>query len=282
METDVLDVGGPQRERLAHVDFRFNFLGEVSRAHISRRFEVATAVAAREISRYRTLAPNNIRFGGSSETYRSTGDFSSLFEHFLDRSLSALSRGLGNGLGGVASGLVPCDYPALINRPALKVMAATKRAIAGRRVLAVSYLLSSNGETERKIVSIALANHGLRRHVRVVDRRASSFCNFILPRLIGVRLLSGNLLPEESVDHDVQWAREVEMEVVPHPDFPPQELAALTGYIQTMKRRPLREPLAAGTRVSPLAMESHGAGERSKRVHRPGLSLGGSRPWIAP
>lgn len=247
METDVLDVGGPQRKRLAHVDFRLYFLDEVSRADISRRFEVPPAVAVRDLSRYRTLAPNNIRSDRSPDTYRTTDDFSHLFEHSLDLSLSALSRGLGDGLGGVASGLVPCGYPVQINRHALKVMAATKRTIAGRRVLAVSYLSSSNGETEREIVPLALADNRLRRHVRAFDRRASSFCNFILTRPRGVRVLSGDQLREESVDHDVQWSREVEMEIVPHPDFPHQELAELAGCIQTMERR---EPLAAGTRVS--------------------------------
>ncbi len=34
-------------------------------------------------------------------------------------------------------------------------------------------------------------------------------------------------MPEESLAHDLQWSREVEMEIVSHPDFPRPELAAL-------------------------------------------------------
>lgn len=227
LETDVQEAGGAQRERLAHVDFRLFFLGEVSRADISGRFDVAPAVATRDLARYRALAPENIRFDGSSKTYRATNDFKPLFKHSLDRALSALSKGFGDGLGGAASGLVPCEYPAPINRPAIEVLAAVTRAISGRRVLSVSYVSSSSGATDREIVPLALADNGLRWHVRAFDRRTSSFRDFVLTRIRSVRALSGEPAPEESAVHDVQWSREVEMEIVPHPDFPRPELAEL-------------------------------------------------------
>jgi len=68
--TDVQEPGGAQKERLVHLDFRLFFLGEVSRADISGRFDVAPAVATRDLARYRALAPGNIRFDGSSKTCR--------------------------------------------------------------------------------------------------------------------------------------------------------------------------------------------------------------------
>lgn len=227
METDVREAGGARRERLAHIDFRLFFLGEVSRADISGRFEVAPAVATRDLARYRALVPDNIRFDGSSKTYRATDDFRPLFEHSLDRALSALSKGFGDGLGGAASGLVPCEYPAAINRPAIEVLAAVTRAIAGRRAVSVSYVSSSSGATEREIVPLALADNGLRWHVRAYDRRTSSFRDFVLTRVRSVRVLQDAPLPGEAVANDVQWSREVEMEVVPHPDFSRPELVAL-------------------------------------------------------
>ena len=227
MRTDVREAGGAQRERLAYVDFRLFFLGKVSRADISGRFGVAPAVATRDIARYRALAPDNIRFDGSTKVYRATDDFRPLFEHSLDRALTALSKGFGDGLGGAASGLVPCEYPAPINRPVIEVLAAVTRAISGRRVLSMSYVSSSSGATEREVVPLALADNGLRWHVRAFDRKTSSFRDFVLTRIRSVCALSEAPLPEESVANDVQWSREVEMELVPHPDFPRPELAAL-------------------------------------------------------
>jgi len=227
LATDVQEAGGAQRERLAHIDFRLFFLGEVSRADISGRFDVAPAVATRDLARYRALASGNVRFDGSTKTYRATEDFRPLFEHSLDRALTALSRGFGDGLGGAASGLVSCEYPAPINRPAIEVLAAVTRAISGRRVLCVSYVSSSSGTTEREIVPLALADNGLRWHIRAFDRRTSSFRDFVLTRVRSVRVLADAPLSGESVAHDVQWSREVEMELVPHPDFPRPELATL-------------------------------------------------------
>ncbi len=227
METAVREASGAQRERLAHVDFRLFFLGDVSRANISARFNVAPAVATRDLARYRYLAPDNICFDGSSKTYRVTEDFKPLFEHSLDRVLTALSKGFGDGVGGGTSGLVPCEYPAPINRPTIEVLAAVTRAVSRRRVLSVSYVSSASGANKREIVPLALADSGLRWHVRAFDRKASSFRDFVLTRFRSVSVLPDAPMPEESLAHDLQWSREVEMEIVSHPDFPRPELAAL-------------------------------------------------------
>jgi len=226
MKLDVQHTGGVQRERLAHIDFRLFFFGEVSRADITRRFDVAPAVATRDLARYRMLAPSNVQFDGSSKTYRVTNQFTPVFEHSLERVLSALSRGFGDGLGSVASSLI-CEYPVPISRPALEILAAVSRAICGRYVLSVSYVSLSSGVTQREIVPLALADNGFRWHVRAFDRKTESFRDFVLTRIRSVHVLSEGRLPEESFVHDVQWSREVDLEVVPHPDFPRPELAAL-------------------------------------------------------
>lgn len=225
--TDAQQARGAQRERLAYVDFKLFFLGVVSRADILGRFGVAPAVATRDFARYRTLAPDNISFDGRSKTYHATAKFSPLFEHSLERALSALSKGFGDGLRGAANGLVPCEFPAPINRPAIDVLAAVTRAINRGFILSVSYVSSSSGLSEREIVPLALADNGLRWHVRAFDRKTSSFRDFVLTRICSVRVASGAPLPEESSEHDAQWFREVEMELVPHPDFPRPELACL-------------------------------------------------------
>lgn len=179
--------------------------------------------------------------------------------------LTVLSRGFRDGLGRVASDLVPCEYPAPINRPAIEVLAAVTRAVSGRRVLSVSCVSSSSGATEREIVLLALADNGLRWHVRAFDRITSSFRDFVLTRVRSVRVLPDPPLPEESIAHYVQCSREVEMDLVPLPDFSRPELAemdypmtggvlrvrakaALAGYVlrrwsvDCSERHPLRCP----------------------------------------
>lgn len=159
--------------------------------------------------------------------YRVTDDFRPLFEHSVERALSALAKGLGDGQGGAPSCLVPCEYPAPMNRPAIEVLAAVTRAISGQRVLSISDVSSTSGATEREIVPLALADNGLCWHVRAFDRRSPSIRDFVLTRVRSVRFLPDAPLPEESFANDLQWSREVEMELVPHPALPCPELASL-------------------------------------------------------
>ena len=63
-------LGQAQRERLAYIDFRLYFLGEVSRADIASRFGVAPAGATRDLAVYREAAR---RISFSTAAARPTG-----------------------------------------------------------------------------------------------------------------------------------------------------------------------------------------------------------------
>ncbi|HUX65502.1 MAG TPA: WYL domain-containing protein, partial [archaeon] len=51
-----------QRERLAFIEFRLYFLGEVGRTDLMQRFGVAPAGATRDFALYKELFPNNVAF----------------------------------------------------------------------------------------------------------------------------------------------------------------------------------------------------------------------------
>ena len=243
------NLGQAQRERLAHIDFRLWFLGEVSRSDICARFGVAPAGATRDLALYREAAPDNIVFDGSSKTYRIGGCFSPLFEHPLDRVLSSLSLGFGDGIGGGGGAMVPCEFPAPINRPATETLACVTRSIASHSTLSITYVSVSGGESQREIVPFALADNGLRWHVRAFDRKTSSFRDFVLTRILSASAMQGNEIRKgEGADDDAQWTRVVELDLVPHPvaerpdlatlDFPMTDgvlkvraRAALAGYV---------------------------------------------------
>ena len=59
-----------QRERLAYIDFRLYFMGEIGRPNLANRSEVAPAGATRDLALYREIAQQNIEFDGSSKVYR--------------------------------------------------------------------------------------------------------------------------------------------------------------------------------------------------------------------
>lgn len=54
------DLNQAQRERLAFIEFRLRFLGDVRRPDLYDRFDIAPAVATRDLGLYREIAPDNI------------------------------------------------------------------------------------------------------------------------------------------------------------------------------------------------------------------------------
>lgn len=220
------DLGLVQRERLAFIDFRLYFLGSISRGSIAGRFGVSPAVATRDLAMYREFAPANTVFDGSSKLYRISDCFTPLFSHSLDRVFSVLSKGFGDGIGS-ASANVCCETPAELNRPAQNVVAAVSRAIATGRALLITYVSVASGETEREIVPHALADNGLRWHVRAFDRRTSSFRDFVLTRVSHPRVMAGGPGEGEAAGDDAEWNRILCLEIVAHPDGARPELAAM-------------------------------------------------------
>jgi len=206
-----------QRERLAYIDFRLYFMGEVGRPDLANRFGVAPAAATRDLALYREVAPQNIEFDGSNKIYRIGKEFVPLFEHAPQRVLSALSLGFGDGVNGESQPMLPCESPAVLSSPRMDVLAPICRAIRAKRPVEIRYHSMSNGESERVIVPFALVNTGLRWHVRAFDRKSGEFRDFVVTRIEAPTLVDEEPKANERPDNDIQWTRIVEMDLVPHP-----------------------------------------------------------------
>ena len=206
-----------QRERLAYVEFRLYFMGEIGRPDLAGRFGVAPAGATRDLALYREIAPHNIEFDGSSKVYRIGKAFSPIFEHAPQRVLSALSLGFGDGANGETKPLFPCESPAALSNPEMEILAPICRAIHAKRPVTIRYHSMSSGESERVIVPFALVDTGLRWHVRAFDRKSGEFRDFVVTRIEAPTLLDEKPKPNERPDNDIQWTRIVELDFVPHP-----------------------------------------------------------------
>lgn len=206
-----------QRERLAYVEFRLYFMGEIGRPDLAGRFGVAPAGATRDLALYREIAPHNIEFDGSSKVYRIGKAFSPIFEHAPQRVLSALSLGFGDGVDGETKPLLPCESPTALSNPQMEVLAPICRAIHAKRPVALHYHSMSSGKSELVIVPFALVDTGLRWHVRAFDRKSSEFRDFVVTRIEQPTVLNEAPLSHERPDNDIQWTRIVELDLVPHP-----------------------------------------------------------------
>ena len=216
---DLTNLSFPQRERLAYIEFRLFFLGDLRRQDLIGRFDIAPAAATRDLKLYRELRPENLRLDGSSKTYVLGEGFTPLFGHDSERVLTLLSRGFGGGSDQAGDALLPCELPLLLNRPSVEILAPVTRAIHQQKAVKMRYFSHSSGMSEREIVPFALANDGLRWHIRAFDRKSGEFRDFVFTRMEATRLLVDSL-PEkhELPDKDKQWNRIVELDIVPHPD----------------------------------------------------------------
>jgi hypothetical protein len=216
-----------QRERLAYIDFRLYFLGELRRSDLIDRFETGPAGATRDIAQYREIAAENLDLDPTTKSYRPTDEFVPLFDHHAHRVLTALSQGFGGGLGD-AQPMIRREFPPHLSLPKPAILAPITRAIHTGKAVQVGYTSINSGHTTRELVPFALVDTGIRWHVRAFDRKTREFRDFVFTRMdTAVILENSTVTPEEAPDHDVQWSRIIELELVPHPNHPRPEVVPM-------------------------------------------------------
>lgn len=217
-----------QAERLAYIDFRVYFLGELRRSDLTERFQTGPAGATRDIAMYRSLAPENLDFDGTAKVYVPSAKFLPLFEHNPGRVLVALSEGFGDGVHSAERPLVPCEFPNTLSLPSVDVLAPITRAIHRRKAVRLQYRSRSSGLGTRDIVPLALVNIGTRWHARVFDRKNRDFRDFVLTRMMEPQVLEDSpVRDDETAQADLQWSRIIELELVPHPDFESRDVVLM-------------------------------------------------------
>lgn len=217
LTADLADINSAQQKRLAHIDFRVNFLGSIGRNDLISRYGIKEAAATRDITEYRNLAPNNLDFDGVSKRYMRSSSFEPKFQFTSIQVLTALSLGLGEDFVGIHKQFIPCESPAQLQKPSIEVISEISRAIYNKRVLSISYRSIKNGLSSREIIPFTIVNNGLRWHVRAFDRKRNIFGDFVLTRIVNSKIIDSYILDTEQKENDIQWNRMVELELVAHP-----------------------------------------------------------------
>jgi len=206
-----------QRDRLAFIELRLRFLGELRRQDLVTRFGIQAAAATRDIAQYKGIAPRNLEYDSKSKVYVRSSWFRAVFDFPVERILTWLSHGYGDGEPIRWKGVVVQEGASLPGKIDPELLSVLTRAIHQGCAVEISYRALSSGLTAREIVPFALADSGLRWHVRAFDRRSGEFRDFVLGRLADVRIVLGVVAEHEKPDQDIQWNRITELELVPHP-----------------------------------------------------------------
>lgn len=236
------DLTQSQRDRLAFVELRVRFSGEIRRQDLVTRFGIQSAAASRDLALYKELASGNIDYDSKGKSYVLGSDFQSVFDFPPGRVLSWLTQGFGDGEPMRLKAWVASESPSRLTLPDLDVLASVTRAIHHACPLSIEYHSISSGRTEREIVPFALIDNGLRWHVRAFDRKSQEFRDFVITRISHAVVLKGQLVAAfEISNQDIQWTRIVELELVPHPDLPRPEITemdySMDGGVLRMKLR---------------------------------------------
>ncbi len=217
MATEREDLTQPQRDRLAFIELRVRFLGEVRRQDLFTRFSIQAAAASRDLATYKELAPGNIDYDGKSKVYVRGEWFRPLFDFPAARVLTWLTQGYGDNEPTRHRALIPTEAATEISYPDLETLSVITRAIHRALAIHITYRAVTSGMTSREIVPFALADSGSRWHVRAFDRKSSEFRDFVLARIADARLIDSPVKDAEMPDQDFQWNRMVDLELVPHP-----------------------------------------------------------------
>ncbi len=229
MNTDRLqDLGHAQRDRMAYIELRLWFIGDIRRQDLADRFGIQTAAATRDLGLYKEMAPANIEYDSRSKIYIVGKAFQPLFDFPPERVLAWLAEGFGDGEPVRSRTGITCDIPARLEKLDLGTLASITRAISQQCPVHIHYQSIESGHSEREIIPFALLDTGLRWHARAFDRKSGEFRDFVLTRIQKpVVLKDANVGAHERADQDIQWTRIVELELVPHPDQPRPEITEL-------------------------------------------------------
>lgn len=256
-----------QRERLAYIEVKAFYCGDLTRADIERRFGVKPAASARDLLAYRRFAPNNLVYDAGQRCYRTTDAFRALFEHNPNRILTWFRSGMGDGLDIKVRRSVPCESASELVFPDLEILATITRAIAAKQLIRVSYLSLTSGASTKTLAPLALADTGLRWHLRAYDQSRKRFADFVLTRVTTAVNLAMPIPESQALVDDTQWARVVHLEIGAHPGIRhPEAIEADYGMREGILTLELRAPLV-GYALRRWAVDCSEGGELNPREY---------------
>lgn len=172
---------------------------------------------------YQDLAPGNLVYDGTEKTYRPSSTFKPMF--FQISADSYLMPLLTIAAGAVEpSGTWLKTIPEFHVSPlpargvSPEVLRAVVRGLEDAQAVEVLYQSMSSPEPGwRWIEPHALANDGFRWHVRAFCQRSGTFKDFVLSRILDVRVTSERHKASSKSAEDAAWHSTVTLQIRPHP-----------------------------------------------------------------
>ncbi len=217
--------------RLAFIEERLFWLGEVNRGDLTQRFSVSPSQASKDIARYLELSPSGLCYDKSAKRYVANEDFRPAIatpnaSRFLGE-LRLADLGIVPTDGTFLGAGIPFDAaPVPERRIDAYVLRAVLGAIRERRSLSVTYQSMSREKPARRSISPhALAFDGFRWHTRAFDAESASFRDFVIGRISKPK---PDRQPPVPASEDADWVTFVDLVIGPHPRLTPAQTRAIS------------------------------------------------------
>lgn len=206
-----------QKQRLAYIDFKLLFVGQVTRSEIVSHFEKGLSSATRDINLYKDLCPENLVYNTKQKKYFQTEKFKPLFKHDARKTLVKLANNISDGFDAISDTTFPVEAPSQLNIPDIFIVARLIQSILNQKPVSIIYTSLSSGSAAREVAPHSIVDNGLRWHVRAYDRKSNSFRDFVLTRISKVTIKQQNVELHEDKLEDHQWMRMMPLQLVAHP-----------------------------------------------------------------
>lgn len=226
------DVKWVTRQRLQHIELMAFYTGLITRSDLARAFAISDAAATKDLKLYNDLAPDNLIYRHNVFGFVPSDGFQPQFSDLSPAEvlplIAANLAASGGPYGDEPLYGIPAEtLPLPARLPDRTVLAQILRAIKQGLKLRVSYHSLSDRESaqERIIEPHALANNGLRWHLRAYNEETYDFRDFVLSRFTTAQLLAEDA--ESSAQYDDDWSEIVTLQLTPHPQLDAQKRARL-------------------------------------------------------
>lgn len=213
---DLKHLPSPQVGRLKYIEFCLRFLGRFTRADLIKNFGIGTAAASRDISEYKKLMPRNISDASNSKNYFLSDNWKGLFEF---KSSEVLAQLTGKETQANTRFYISNEIIDIIDEPNIDIVTVVTKAILTKSAIKCDYFSISSGESKKILIPHSYMFNGSRWHLRAYDRTKHRFADFVISRFIRAEISGTKCIPEELLSEDVQWNRQVDLEIVPHPSL---------------------------------------------------------------
>ena len=245
------DIKWGTRQRLQHIEVTAYYTGIITRSDLAKAFGISDAAATKDLKLYSELAPDNLIYRHSVFGFVPGEGFQPQFGALSPAEvLPMIAANLATASGPYGDQLlygIPAEsLPLPARLPSREVLAQILRAIKQGRKLQVNYhsLSDREAEEERILEPHALANTGLRWHLRAYNEESYDFRDFVLSRFTAAKMLPE--AAESSAQYDDDWSELVTLQLSPHPHLDEQKRARLLidfhheeGRIEVQVRRAL-------------------------------------------